>query len=136
MNMRSFFFLRKLALVAGLAAHVMLPVATAAAPATFDVASLICAPSGQVSSEAKAALAEMLRLAGEDITGETDTAAAGHCGACVVSICAMTPNAQTALAIAFAHTNHGPAATRDNVHYAVHGPPLGLRAPPISLIAI
>lgn len=134
--MRSFFFVKKLALVVGLAAHVMLPAATAAAPETFDVASLVCAPSGRVSPEAEAALTEMLRLAGEDVTGETDAAAAGHCGACVMSVCATTPTAQLTFAIVFADTNHEPAVIRDNVHYSVHGPPLGLRAPPVSLIAI
>jgi len=136
MNMRSIFFLKKLALVAGLAAHVMLPIAAAAAPATFDIASLICAPSGNVSPEAKAALTEMLRLAGEDVTGETDTAAAGHCGACVMSTCAIASSSQLALTIVFADAQHRPMPARDNVHFSVHGPPLGLRAPPALLTAI
>ena len=136
MNVRSLYFLKKLALIAGLAAHIMLPAATAAAPATFNIASLICAPSGQVSPEAKAALTEMLRLAGEDIPGESESAAAGHCGACVVSTCALTANTQFSVAIVFTEAQHMIVAVRDNVHHSVHGPPLGLRAPPAALIAI
>ncbi len=137
MTAPSLYVLKKLALVAGLAAHVLLPIATAAAPATFDIASLICAPTGKVSPEAKAALEDMLRLAGEDVSGETEeTGAKGHCGACVVSTCALAPGPQLALAIAFADARREPAKARDNAHSSVHGPPLGLRAPPISLTAI
>lgn len=136
MNVPSLSFFKKLALVAGLAAHIVLPAAIAAAPASFNIASLICAPSGNVSPEAKAALTEMLRLAGEDITGETETAAAGHCGACVVSACALPASAQSAATIIFAEARRTRAADPDNVHHSVHGPPLGLRAPPAALNAI
>ncbi len=136
MNALSLSVLKRFALALGLAAHVMLPIATAAAPATFDIAALICAPSGKVSPEAKAALAEMLALAGEDGSGETDGAAKGHCGACVVSTCALLPNAQIALPFIFADASRAPKPARDNAHSLVHGPPLGLRAPPVSLTAI
>ncbi len=137
MNAPSLYVLKKLALVVGLAAHVMLPIATAAAPATFDIASLICAPTGKVSPEAKAALTEMLRLAGEDVPDETDeTVAKGHCGACVISACALAPSPQLALPFVFADARRNRALARDNVYSSVHGPPLGLRAPPVSLTAI
>ena len=135
MNAPRHTFFAKLALVAGLVAHVMLPLAFAAAPATFNAASLICAPSGKVSPEADAALAEFLRLAGETAPDEPDTTNAKHCGACVFSVCAVLYSPALTDAAIYAEARYAPTQAGDKIYSSVHGPPLGLRAPPTSLKA-
>ncbi len=119
---------RKLALILALAAHLVGPTAANAASG-FDPASAICAPSGKVSAEAEAAIQELLRLAGVE-EEENAPADGSHCGACVMMCGALAAQPEISLIqnavkerrIAF-------AALRQTVP-SVHGPPLGLRAPP------
>lgn len=126
--------LRKLALLLALAAHLIAPTASAAAGG-FDPASMLCAPTGKVSAEAQAAIEEMLRLAGAEEDGAPFSAASGHCGACVMVGCAMT--AQPGLSLFANSASEQSVAWIATIHAvpSVHGPPLGLRAPPANLNA-
>ena len=129
-TIRAFPALRRLALILALAAHLITPVASAAGG--FDPASVLCAPSGNVSPEARAAIEEMLRLAG--VEEENPPAnSSGHCGACVMAGCAMTM--QPAASLIANIVSEKPIAWTATIHAvpSVHGPPLGLRAPPAHL---
>ena len=124
---RTFPALTKLALLLALAAHLIAP--TASAAPGFDPASMLCAPTGKASPQAEAAIQEMLRLAG--VANEDERPAAGHCGACVMTGCAMT--AQLSLSLIANSVSEQRTTWAATVHAipSVHGPPLGLRAPPV-----
>ncbi len=120
---------KKLALVLALTAHVF--GASAVGAHGPDAASLLCAPTGEVSAEAEAAIKEMLRLAGAG--DEEERPSAGHCGACMMMGCALAPQPVHLLIENPTDQRTGAQRAVRQTLPSLHGPPLGMRAPPISL---
>jgi len=100
-------------------------------PEKFDAASLICAPSGNLSDEAIAAAEEFSRLANENAPHE-EFAGAGHCHFCISS-CAGALPVFTTVHTPYIFIRSTPATfTLDIVHYRLTGPPLSGRGPPLA----
>ena len=94
-----------------------------------DVSRFICASSGQVSAEAKAAIEELAKLLGEE-TPERHSFD-GHCPLCTLVQAMPLPEPVTVaaaaeLALVADHVRYEPGSL---VHEA-QGPPLGSRGPP------
>ena len=94
-----------------------------------DVSRFICASSGQVSAEAKAAIEELAKLLGEEVPDRQSFN--GHCPLCTLVHAIPLPEPVT-LAVPAEH-----ASVADPVRYEpgsllqkTQGPPLGSRGPP------
>lgn len=109
----------------------LLPGALAAARSngTGDVARFICAPSGELSSEIKAATAQFLELMGDE-TPDDQSSSDGHCPLCPLVAGALLPE-PVAPAARLRFTTNARYFSR-NVGFArsAQGPPLGSRGPP------
>ena len=119
----------RLLAVAAVALQMLLPGSLAVAGAEGgDLARLMCAPSGEVSAETRAAAARLAELTGEEGPQEAPTDA--HCALCTPPY-ATGPDDPAQLAapcyfsVDVAHTPHQPGRI-----YPAQGPPLGARAPP------
>ena len=108
----------------------LLPGTLAVAEANgFDVSRFICASSGQVSAEAKAAIEELAKLLGEEVPDRQSFN--GHCPLCTLVHAIPLPEPVT-VAVPAEH-----ALVADPVRYEpgsllqkTQGPPLGSRGPP------
>ena len=108
----------------------LLPGTLAVAEANgVDVSRFICASSGQVSAEAKAAIEELAKLLGEEVPDRQSVN--GHCPLCTLVHAIPLPEPVT-LAVPAEH-----ASVADPVRYELgnlaqktQGPPLGSRGPP------
>ena len=108
----------------------LLPGTLAVAEANgVDVSRFICASSGQVSAEARAAIEELAKLLGEEVPDRPSFN--GHCPLCTLVHAIPLPEPVT-LAVPAEH-----ASVADPVRYEpgslvkkTQGPPLGSRGPP------
>ncbi len=108
----------------------LLPGTLAVAEANgVDVSRFICASSGSVSAEAKAAIEELAKLLGEEVPDRQSVN--GHCPLCTLVHAIPLPEPVT-LAVPAEH-----ASVADPVRYEpgglvqkTQGPPLGSRGPP------
>lgn len=110
-----------------------LPFAQAQAAANgTDLGSLICNPSGRaISTEAKAALKDLLTAVGEDISEDGQTDRSPDCERCVTPNFAITALNATMPAPTTYHRTASQRPQRDAVgSITVRGPPCGTRAPP------
>jgi hypothetical protein len=121
--------LGRLLAVAAVALQMLLPGSMAVAGANGgDLSRLMCAPSGEISAETRAAAARLAELTGEE--GPQEAPSDVHCALCTPPG-ATGPNdpAQLAVPCVFAIELALTADLPGLVHRA-QGPPLGARAPP------
>ncbi len=98
----------------------------------IDVSRFICAPSGQVSADAKAALEALAKLLGEEAPEHPSFD--GHCPLCTLVQAMPLPEPVTLAAPAglvsvALHVRH----ESDRLVRKAQGPPLGSRGPPLHL---
>ncbi|MDP3490624.1 MAG: hypothetical protein Q8R71_10845 [Phenylobacterium sp.] len=121
--------LARLLAAMAIALQVLLPGSVAlAGTAGGDVSPLICAPSGQVSAEARAAAERLAHLTGDERPGEAPSD--DHCALCTVPYAAAPGDrtlfaAPCRFAVEVEHVSNQPGLIR-----RTQGPPLGSRAPP------
>ena len=115
--------------VLAIALQVFLPASLAVADASgMDVSGYICAPSGEISPESRAAAERLAKLLGEEFP--SDPSPDGHCPLCTFVHSALMPKPATLTAPAvYAHeqvfVRYEPGLVRKP-----QGPPLGSRGPP------
>ena len=115
--------------VFALFAQLMAPVALAARPG-LDVAGFLCAPLGTLPEEARAEAAALLSgLLGDEQGDNGNTA---HCPLCVLVHGVPLPEHRLTPLIGFAHQDATTPSFETVVVHRPHGPPLGLRAPPLT----
>ena len=117
--------------LAAVALTVQLAAPTAlASGAGLDVARFLCAPAGMLSedarAEAEAALADLFGAP------QDDGSAASHCPLCVLVHGVPLPNQPPALHLVFERQDIAPLLFETGFIYNAQGPPLGLRAPPVT----
>ena len=111
----------------------LLPGTLAVAEANgVDVSRFICAPSGQLSADAKAAIEALAKLLGEEVPD--DQPFDGHCPYCTLVHAIPLPEPVTLAAPAEHASVVGSVRYEPGslVHKA-QGPPLGSRGPPLFL---
>ncbi len=101
----------------------------------FDISAYLCnqtAPTNQqAASEAEAALADILRLAGKVAPDNSDHEKSPHCQFCMVNIAAITPPSLDLAAPQIYSSAASPLKRAElQPSRQATGPPLGGRAPP------
>jgi len=121
--------LARLLAVMAVTLQVLLPGSMAVAGARGDdLSGLMCAPSGEVSAEGRAAAERLAVLLGDEQPHEAPADA--HCGLCTLPYAVPTAD-RTLVAAPFRFTAKvEPCSYQPGLVHRAQGPPLGSRAPP------
>ena len=118
-------FLAMLAMVL----QVLLPVSMAQAQSQgVDVSRFICAPTGEVSPESRAAAEWIAKLLGEETPDEHSSDR--HCPACTLSHAAALPDPITVAVPCASPRGQMSVRYRPGLIREAQGPPVGARGPP------
>jgi len=101
----------------------------------FNAAPYLCNLEGRAPSlEAKAQIKQLLKLAGKDTPSDDLPVSSSHCSLCIIPSLAVLESGSIAAQVSFIYVRSA-IFPKDlpEIYVLAQGPPLGPRAPPLSV---